>query len=308
MPDERLTRKQKRDVAREAAREIAARRRKRERLNKLLLRIGVTAVVLGLLAGIGGIAWINTRPEAPGPSNMLSGGALFTGGGGDVQIVETAGMPAKTEAVPNPDSAYTAPIRISTYIDFTCEFCKEFEVGNGTTTGNGALIKDLVSSGKATLEVFPVAILGSYSEVAGSAAACVAQYQPTSYFDMLKVMFEQQPDVENGAAPYTTAQILDLWRSVGIEPSSDLTSCVTDERYVTWMKARTASVTADPALVNPTTGSFATPTVMVNGVRYTPTTAGQLGDPTAFQAFIDSTVASGSGSGSTSTPTPTPTP
>ncbi|MGV3711825.1 DsbA family protein [Pseudolysinimonas sp.] len=308
MPPERLTKDQKREQAREYARIERDKRLKRETRNKILVRVGATVGVLALLAAIGGGVWLATRPEGPGPANMLSGGALFTGGDGEFQITETAGMPAGTDAVPNPDSAYPAPVRISTYIDFTCEFCKEFEVGNGsTTTGNGAYLKELVASGQATLEVFPVAILGDYSVLAANAASCVAAYQPESFFDMLDVMYRQQPDVENGGAPYSKSEILDLWRSVGIEPSGEVSACVNDERYSKWVEARTLAVTSDPELANPSTGGFGTPTIVVNGERYN-APAGQLGDPAALGAFIETVSTSGSGSGSTPSPTPTPTP
>ena len=157
-------------------------------------------------------------------------------------------------------------------------------------------------SGVATIEVFPVAILGDYSVLAANAASCVAAYQPESFFDMLKVMYEQQPAVETGAAPYTKRQILDLWRSVGIEPSGDLSACVNDERYSEWIEARTNSVVSDPDIVNPATGSFGTPTIFVNGTRYQPSS---LSDTTEFAAFV----AANSGTASTgSTPSPTPTP
>lgn len=289
-----MTNKQKREQAREAARLTNEKRRKQLKRKQVAVRVIVTTVVLAVFAGIGTGVWVATRPEGPGPVNMLSGGALFEGGDGQTSIVKTAGMPAGSTAVPTDPASTDAPARIRTYIDFSCEFCKMFE------DANGAQIEEMVASGQATLEVFPVAILGPYSVRAGSAAACVAAEQPESFFDMLRVMYANQPP--EGGAGLTNAEILDLWSTGGITASDELTSCVNGNTYAKWIQARTESVVSDPDIVNPATGRFGTPTVFVNDVRYEPT---DLSSPSEFAAFV---AANSTGSGSPSTPSPTPTP
>lgn len=287
MSTERVSKKDRRAEARERARIAHERELRAKRRNRIFVRIGVTLGVLALLAGVGGGVYAATRPEAPGPVNMLSGGAVFTGGGGETQIVETAGMPAGSDAVPTDTSEVTAPARIRTYIDFSCEYCKMFE------DANGEQIEQLVASGQATLEVVPVAILGDYSVRAASAASCMAALQPTSFFDMLTVMYAQQP--AEGGSGYSNQEILDLWTGGGIQPSAELSQCVTDTRYDEWIAARTNAVTSDPAIQNPATGSFGTPTVFVNDVRYQPTA---LGDPQEFADFVAANSAPTDGTGS----------
>lgn len=285
-----MTKNQRRAEAREIARREREKRQKRQKMRKIAIRAGVTVGVVALLVAIGGGIWLSTRPEGPGPANLASGGVLFTGSGGEISVVETPGQPAGEDPIPNDTAPYGADANIVSYLDFGCEYCKAFE------TTNGAQIEEMVSSGSATLEVVPVAITGSYAVRAASAVACMVEYQPESFFDMLPAMYDNQP-AEGGTL--TNAAILDLWRGVGIEPSGDLQSCVKDERYSDWIQANTERVVSDPAVANPTTGGFGTPTIFVNDQRYN----GTLDDPTVFAQFV---TASSSGADSGGAPTPSP--
>ena len=188
--------------------------------------------------------------------------------------METAGQPAGTDPVPSDTSLYPTTTNIVSYLDFDCEYCKVFEATNVSQ------IEQLVASGVATLEVVPVAITGLYAERAGSAVACLVTYQPESISIMLPAMHDNQPAE---GATLSNGEILDIWRNTGIEPSGDLVSCVNDESYIEWIRVNTERVATDLEIVNPSTGSFGTPTVFVNGVPY----AGTLTGPTRFAQFID---------------------
>ncbi|RGE19275.1 thioredoxin domain-containing protein [Leucobacter sp. wl10] len=275
MPDQKIPKKQRLAAARERVRLEQERERRRAKRRQVLIRAVATVGALALLAGVGGIVWASTRPPAPGPANMLSGGVVFTGGGGKTSVVKTAGMPAGSDAVPTDPKKSSAPARIVTYIDFSCEYCKAFEGANAQQ------IEKMVAQGEATLEVQPVAILGDYSLRAASAASCMAALQPESFFDMLAAMYENQPT--EGGPGMTNSQILDVWAGAGIDPSPQLASCVRSGQYTDWIQARTQSVATDPKTVNPATGSFGTPTVFVNDVRYEPQ---NLNDPKEFAAFV----------------------
>lgn len=284
----RKTKDQRRAERREQVRIELAQQKKRERRNSLLTRGGVTLGFLALFAAVGYGLWQSSRPkDQTGPANMLSGGVVFTGAAGKTEVVKTASMPSGGDAVP---TATTSPARIVTYIDFSCEYCKAFEGANGDQ------IEKMVADGKASLEVVPVAILGDYSVRAASAASCLAAEQPESFFPMLKVMYDQQP--AEGGPGLTNEEILDLWKSAGINASSATKDCVEATRYSDWIKTRTEVVTSDSKVANPATGGFGTPTVFVNDVRYQPK---NLSDPTEFAAFVTAN----SDKGATSSPSPT---
>lgn len=273
MPPQPATKNQRRAEAREIARLEREQRQKRQRQTKILVRVGATVGVLAVLAAIGGGVWLASRPDAPGPANLLSGGALFTGSNGEISIVETAGQAAREDPTPSDTSSYDASANIVSYLDFGCEYCKAFE------STNAAQIEELVAAGEATLEVVPVAITGPYAVRSGSAVACLAAYQPESFFDMLPAMYDNQPAE---GATLTNIEILEIWRNAGIDPSTELESCVNDERYAEWIQANTERVVNDPAIANPATGNFGTPTIFVNGIRY----EGTLQDPAVFAQFI----------------------
>lgn len=273
MPPQPATKNQRRAEAREIARLEREQRQKRQRRTKVLVRVGATVGVLAVLAAIGGGIWLSSRPDAPGPANLLSGGALFTGSNGEISIVETAGQAAGEDPPPSDTSSYDASANIVSYLDFGCEYCKAFE------TTNAAQIEELVAAGEATLEVVPVAITGPYAVRSASAVACLAAYQPESFFDMLPAMYDNQP--AEGTS-LTNSEILEIWRNAGIDPSTELESCVNDERYAEWIQANTERVVNDPAIANPATGGFGTPTIFVNDIRY----EGTLQDPAVFAQFI----------------------
>ncbi len=291
MSQDRVTKNQRRAEAREIARLERDKRQKRQSLQKLAIRAGATLGVVALLAAIGGGIWLATRPEGPGPANLASGGVLFTGSDGEISVVETPGQPAGEDPIPNDTGSYDAEADIVSYLDFGCEYCKAFE------TTNAAQIEEMVASGYATLEVVPVAITGSYALRAASAVSCLVEYQPEAFFEMLPAMYDNQPAE---GSTLTNGEILDIWRNAGIEPSSDLQSCVNDERYTSWIQGNTERVVSDPAVANPATGGFGTPTIIVNGERYSNT----LDDPTVFAQFVAQNARSAGGGAPTPTPTP----
>jgi len=303
VPEERLTKDQRRDYARELARLEREKRQKAEARNRILIRAGVTVAIVGVLGAIAGGIWLATRPEGPGPANMLSDGILLTGSDGAVTAVETDGIPADGEPVPTDPADYSdIPLHIITYIDFGCPYCNLFE------TTNSSQIEELVSSGAATLEVHPIEILdgnfqGSrYSSRAANAAACVAAFEPSSFLDVSDAFFANQP--AEGTEGLTNGEIIDLVTGAGVD-SDKVTSCINDETYRGWVQLASDRATSNPDLANPSTGGFGTPTIFVNGERY----GGALDDPSAFQQFLALVIdVDDSGDGSTSTPTPTPTP
>lgn len=276
---QRLTRDQRREIAREQARAEREARQKRERRNKILFRGGVTVAIVGILAAVAFGIWVGTRGSGPSPLNMASGGIVLTGADGEITPVETPSVESVDDTVATDPDDFDAPVHIVTYVDYLCPFCGQFE------TANGAFLEELVASGQATLEVHPVTILdrlsqgSEYSTRAASAAGCVAEYAPESFLDFNAAMFAQQP--AEGTRGLTNDEIAEIAATAGAD-SDEVASCIRDARYKGWFKADTQRVLDDEDLKNPTTGQFGTPTIMVNGERY----GGAIDDPTALAAFL----------------------
>ncbi len=300
MAQERLTKDQKREIAREMARAEREKRLKAQARNRILIRVGATVGVVALLAAIGGGIWLATRPEGPGPVNMASDGVLFRGSDGEAKVVSTPALDADEDPIATDPEAYDAPVRIVSYLDFGCPYCALFE------TTNAAQIEQLVASGEATLEVHPVNLLRNqflgdrYSARSANAAACVAAYEPTAFLDVSTAFFEQQPaETGNGL---TNGEIVELVKGAGVtEPRVE--SCIGGEEFKGWVEAASTRAFTGPLPNTEEERVTGTPTILVNGTRY----QGALDDPMAFLAFVES-VREGSDAESDPTPSPTPTP
>jgi protein-disulfide isomerase len=294
---ERLSKDQRREQARELARLEREARLKAQARNRILIRVGVTLGIVALLGGIAGGIWLATRPVGPGPVNMASDGILFTGtDDGEVEAVQTGAVPAEGTPVATDPDAYDVPARIITYLDYGCPFCNQFE------TTNAAQIEELIAAGYATLEVHPISILdraflgSEYPTRAANAMACVAAEEPDAFLDANAALFASQPaEQTEGLTDDEIRGVLDTAGAL----NDEISACIGDRRYEGWVVAATERATNDPDLANPSTGGFGTPTVLVNGVRYT----GALDDPQAFAAFIAQNA-----DFDEPAPTPTPTP
>lgn len=305
MAQERLTKDQRREQAREIARLEREARQKSQRRNAILIRTGATVAIVGVLAAVGWGIWAGTRPAGPGPANMASDGMLFTGSDGTITPVETTGVPAEGTPTATDPSDYDVPVHIVTYIDFGCPYCKAFE------DGNSEQIQALVEQGYATLEVHPINLLSRsfqgdrYSARSANAAACVAQYQPEKFLDVSGAFYAQQPD-ETGPG-LTNAEIVTLLQGAGVD-SQQVVDCVNNESFKGWVDASTTRALAGPLPNTDEPKVGGTPLVLVNGVKYTPA-ANKLGDPQEFAAFVAQNADfSSTGDGATPSPTPTPTP
>jgi len=299
VPQERVTKDQRRAAAQEAARIMREKQKRKDRRNRVFLIGGSTLAILVVFAIVAVVIINANRPAGPGPANMASDGIVLTGADNAVKAVETDAIKEGGTPTPTDTDALTAKLHIVTYIDYLCPFCNQFE------TTNADSIQQLVVSGIADLEVHPIAILdksslGSrYSSRAANAAACVANYDPDKYLDVNSAFFGAQP--QEGTSGLTNQQLVDLVGSAGVD-SDKVASCINDETFKGWVTAATTRALANPDLKN-ADGNFGTPTVLINGQRY----EGSLTDASEFQAFVGSVFATVStGDGSTPTPTPTP--
>lgn len=284
MPDERLTKNDKRNAARELARATREKQKRQERLRRWLIPSGVTVVVLAIVAIV--VLVVSSSGPAPqtaaGPKNMISDGILFTGVNGKITATTTPAIKAKGTPTPTVQKN-DGLAHIVSYVDFACPVCQAFE------QANSAQIQSLVKSGKATLEVHPVAILdrsslgARYSSRANDAGACVANFVPNKFLDVMSEFYAKQPAEQTTGL--TNSQIISLVHSAGLT-NSDVDACIRGESFKSWMVSATDRATSDPKLLNPSSGQFGTPTVLVNGKMYT----GTLNDPNAFMSFVQQSI------------------
>lgn len=283
MPDERLTKNQRREQARELARKEREKAQRRDRLLKILIP-AVVVVVLLAAAGITTAVILNQPKPAPvsavGPKNMIGDGIVFTGKDGKIVATRSAGLKKGESPSPVPtDTSAGAPVHITTYIDWGCPYCQQFE------ETNSSYISGLVSSGKAVLQVMPVAIVDKdylnsrYASRAENAAACVANYDPDKFLDVQKVFYDNQPAGQTNGL--TNTQIVNLVKKGGVDDGR-VTSCINGESFKNWVSAATTRAVNDPTLQG--AQGFGTPTTLVNGKVYT----GSFTDAAAFKKFVES--------------------
>ncbi len=263
MPEERQTKNQRREAAREAARLEREKQKRRDRLRRWLIPTVSTVAVLAIAAAIVW-AFVSNQPAAQsvaGPRNMISDGILFTGENGELTPVETGAI--KPSGSPTPtDLEDDGLAHIVTYVDFSCPACQSFEATYAES------IQSLVGSGLATLEVHPIAILDSrfvgsrYSSRANNVGACVADLAPESFLDVMGAMFTNQPP--EGTTGLTDAEIIDVVHGAGLV-NDDVDACIDDELFGPWVTSATDRTTADADLIAPGAQGFSTPTIVVNG-------------------------------------------
>jgi protein-disulfide isomerase len=290
------TKKERRDQAREHAREMRETERKRKVRNSWILRGGVgialvaVAVITVLVVSSVRQAEIEAAAPKPGPANMISDGILLQGDGtGEIVAVPTAAIAAGGEMVPTDLTAHADTVNIVTYVDYLCPICQAFEQANGEQLGTW------VSAGAATLEVHPISILDRasngtrYASRAANAMACVANYQPDVYFQASTAMFANQP--AEGTTGLSNLEIATVLAQAGATDVK-VTSCVNDETFKQWVTAATERTNVGPIPNSELTRVSGTPTVLVNGYQYT----GAVADANAFAQFV-SAVASGTYTG-----------
>jgi protein-disulfide isomerase len=285
VPDEKTTKDARRDAAREAARIQREKAKKQERLRRWLIPTSVTVVVLAI-ATIVTLVIVNSAPAAQtdaGPKNMQSDGIVLVGDDGAMVPVETGAIPPS--GTPTPFEPEDGVMSIVTYVDFSCPACQAFEATNAT------FIEELVASGEATLSVHPIAVLdrsyqGSlFSTRSNNAGACVANYEPEGFYDVMMAMYVNQP-LETTAG-LSNAEIIEVVKGAGVD-NSDVDKCINGVTFESWLTAATDRATEGPLPNANITSVTGTPTVIVNGIQY----KGSITDAVAFQAFVANPVAS----------------
>jgi protein-disulfide isomerase len=267
--------------------------KKTERRRRFLIQGGIGVVVIAIIVIVVLVVNqniannITAAAKAGGPKNMLSDGILFHGVGGTATPVETAAIKKDGKPVATDQSKYKGKANIVEYIDLQCPYCNEFEATNLKA------IEKWVAAGKATVEIHPINILtaasdGGYSQRAGSAVACVANYQPDAFLDVLAALYKNQPTEGSGGLP--NSKIASIVSGAGAT-NSKIRPCINGASFSKWIVAATDRATKDVYAKYPAFGGqVSTPGIIVNGTVYQAKDANWLTDPTEFASFVDSVV------------------
>lgn len=262
--DKSQSRFEAREHARERAREARAAIKRRERRSKVLVRSSILVGLVGVVSVVALVLVTSVTPAGPGPRNMVSDGIAI---GKDFTAVRTAAREVTEQPVPTDTKKSTATADIRLYADFHCPDCKAFDEENGD------YLAGLVKSGAATLEFHPIAIVdrlssgSKYSTRSAAAAGCVADLSPNSYFAANALLMSKQP--ATGTPGYSNAELATMLSGIdGLENSAEVTRCVDDQRFASWVADATKRVTRGD-IPGTDIGQFqGTPTVTVNGLQF----------------------------------------
>ncbi|KAE8764092.1 DsbA family protein [Georgenia thermotolerans] len=241
-----ISKAEKREAAREQARQLREAQARRERRNRNLLITGVIVLIVVVAVAVFAIVRQGSKPaisavkEVPANTQVKDGGISL----GSSLTAGTANEGAPT---------------IDVYLDYTCPYCAQFEKINADS------INELVKAGDATVVYHPVAILdrtGNFSGFSGraaAAAATVADKAPeafNAFHTALYDMYTSSGATEGVASTEPDEQaIIDTAVKAGVP--QDVANTVGDGTFTDWVGATTEQFRKD--------GFSGTPTVLING-------------------------------------------
>jgi protein-disulfide isomerase len=216
-----------------------------------LIQIGGTAIVVIFAVGL--VAFIvksgHDKKVPPAPD--------ATGRSDTVRV--TSG-----KLVTKPGTADPKAV-VLIYEDFLCPICGDFERAMGPT------VSKLIDIGAIAADYSPVAILDNrpgtqhYSSRAGAAALCVADESIDAFRRFHNHLFDKgvQP-AEDGTTPIPdNARLIEIAREAGA--AGKVPDCINSGKYIAKLLGA-----ADAAHID------GTPTILINGQRYYPSTPEDL--------------------------------
>lgn len=144
------------------------------------------------------------------------------------------------------------PDTVSTWVDFMCPYCGQFEQTEGET------ITQLIDDGSITLELHPVAILdrlsqgSEFSSRSAAAMYAVAEADPDNAYAFLVAMYENQPAEQS--AGLTDEQIVQVAKDAGVNVTADLEAAIVDHKFLEFAQSQSLPE-----------GATGTPSLAVNG-------------------------------------------
>ncbi len=189
---------------------------------------------------------------------VIAMGALVRGGGGGNSTANSAIVvpTPRLSDVPQSDHVFgnpSAPATITEYIDFQCPFCRQAVINVMPT-----IEQQFIATGKAKLEVHPIAIRGGESVAAAAAAECANDQG--AFFAYYDILYANQGAEQSGA--FSDARLKAFAASLNLDTST-FDRCYDSGKYV--QQVQQASSAASTAGVN------STPTIFVDGIPVDPT-------------------------------------
>jgi protein-disulfide isomerase len=236
----------------------------------------VVLVALGIVGGVAAVIAIEAanKVAAPvvedAPKNLSEFGGLKIG----------VGLQAFTaDKTPTPEASETKAPEIVVYVDYQCPICQAFDLPNS------AQLRSWVDTGAATLEIRPIsfldrASLNEYSSRAANAAFCVANFVPDSYFDMHSNLMINQP--AEGQEGLDDNELFEVAQTSGAG-TTEVKGCIQNKSFADYIEQHTQTVLNTPQQGVQVTG---TPTVLVNGNKFTWATGDELVSPEFFAQFV----------------------
>jgi protein-disulfide isomerase len=275
------TRSEQRDAARQKAKALREQNQKKAKRSKLVIQISVVLVALGIVGGVAAVIAIEAanRVAAPivddAPKNLSDFGGLKIG----------VGLQAFTaDKTPTPEASETKAPEIIVYVDYQCPICQAFDLPNS------AQIRSWVDTGAATLEIRPIsfldrASLNEYSSRAANAAFCVANFEPDSYFDMHSNLMINQP--AEGQEGLDDNELFKVAEQSGAG-TNEVKGCIQNKSFADYIEQHTQNVLNTPQQGVTVTG---TPTVLVNGNKFSWATGDELVSAEFFAQFVQTSSA-----------------
>ncbi len=228
----------------------------------VVLAIGITVVALNANHA----QQNNAEQATSAPSGVVNDGFVVNKDG----LVSTEeNQPVETTLS---ESTYDSEENnISLYVDYACPHCAEFDEANFPQ------IQEWLQDGTIdTVTIHPLAFLTSYSQLGGNAISCVAEYDPKN---ILKAHEALTANFDQGLNARETLNVLE---EAGVTNDDEFTSCVRGGKYNTFITEATVRAQEGPIPASTIQNITGTPTVLVNGQRYSQNPT----DANAFAAFV----------------------
>lgn len=162
------------------------------------------------------------------------------------------------------DGTHDPKAVVSFYEDFLCPACGRFEQLTGPT------VNKLIDIGAIRADYYMVALLDGpgtdhYSSRAAGAAYCVADASIDAFRRFHSMLFsERLQPAETGPDFPDNSRLIETARQAGVV--GEVPSCINSGRYLRLVKGMVEDIPPSED------GKVGTPTILVNGERYTPST------------------------------------
>lgn len=195
-----------------------------------------------------------TKGAQSNPANAITDSFIFTNLNEIVESEPLSGGQPQAEA-DNPDT-----VDLKVYLDYACSYCKIFEDVEHKN------IQDALATPEVNVSFHILAFLGSYSNAAGNASACVASLEPKRWNEVHLKLFAGQAQ----GSSFTSDEQAGGYVSTLLDPlglGNETKACINELRHVDWLAAVTQRAFSQPQSKD---GKLieGTPTVVADGEMY----------------------------------------